>query len=223
MPSWLVDHRRVEEDQEFRPARRPAAVDQRHLLLDQPRGQVGRVGDGGRAHDEHRPRAVEGADALQAAHDVGHVRAEDAGIIVQLVDDHVLQVLEQAGPLGVVRQDARMQHVGIGDHDLRLLADGLAHAGRRVAVVGVQAQPVAQGLVQVEQLGQLVLGQGLGRETGTATWPGGRGSARPGRRRCRSGSCPRRWAWPPPCAGPRRMFSSASAWCEKRRSMPRFL
>ena len=167
MPSWWLTTGGLKKTRNFVPRGAPLRSTSATSSSISRCGQVGRVGDGGRAHDEHRPRAVKGADPLQAAHDVGHVRAEDAGVVmggVQLVDDHVFQVFEQAGPLGVVRQDARMQHVGVGDHDLRLLADGLAHAGRRVAVVGVEAQLVAQGLVQVEQLGQLVLGKGLGRE-----------------------------------------------------------
>ena len=62
--------------------------------------------------------------------------AVDAAIIMQLVDDDVAQVLEALRPLGVMRQDAAVQHVGIGQHDVGALADRLAGILRRVAVVG---------------------------------------------------------------------------------------
>ena len=66
--------------------------------------------------------------------------AVDAAIVVQLVDHDVAQVLERLGPLGVVRQDARVQHVGIGEHHVGALADGAARVLRRVAVVGEGAK-----------------------------------------------------------------------------------
>ena len=44
-------------------------------------------------------RAVEARDAAEAAKHVGDVRAEDAAVRVQLVDDHVAQLLERARPV----------------------------------------------------------------------------------------------------------------------------
>ena len=89
-------------------------------------GQFARVGDGGGAADELRLGAVELADAPQAAQQVGQVAAVDAAVVVQLVDHDVAQVLEVARPAGVVRQDAAVQHVGIGEHHIGALADGFA-------------------------------------------------------------------------------------------------
>ena len=43
-------------------------------------------------------------------------------------------------PLRVVRQDARVQHVGVGQDDVRPRADGAPRVLRRVAVVGEDAE-----------------------------------------------------------------------------------
>jgi hypothetical protein len=107
-------------------------------------------------------------DALQASQHVAQVTAEHAAIRVQLVDHHVLQVLEELGPARMVRQYPRVQHVGVGERDVRPRADGLAGIRRRVAVVGVHADRLAARLGdergELVQLGHLVLRQGLGRE-----------------------------------------------------------
>ena len=94
------------------------------------------VGDRRRAADEDGVGAVEAADAAQAADDVGDVAAEDAAVLVQLVDDDVAQVLEELHPLGVVRQDAGVQHVRVRDDDVPGLAHLAARVAGRVAVVG---------------------------------------------------------------------------------------
>ncbi len=80
-------------------------VNQSERLFDQPLDQLLRVGDGRRATDELRARAVESADAFQAAEDVGHVAAKHPAIGVHFVHDYVPQTGEQAGPFGVMGQD----------------------------------------------------------------------------------------------------------------------
>ena len=90
--------------------------------------------------------------------------AQNAAIVVQLIDHHVAQVFKQALPLGVVRQDARVQHVGIGDHQIAAGADGLARVLRRVAVVGEGAHFVAELFGPAIELHELVLRKGLGGE-----------------------------------------------------------
>ena len=67
------------------------------------------------------------------------VAAEHAAIRVQLVDDDEPQVLEQLRPARMVRQDPRVQHVGIAEHDVRLAANRAPRVRRRVAVVGEHA------------------------------------------------------------------------------------
>jgi len=86
------------------------------------------------------------------------VAAVDSATIVQLIDDEVAQVLEQLGPFGVVRQNAGVQHVGIGEDDVGALADGFARILRRVAVVGEGAQVGAGGVECLLHFVELVFG-----------------------------------------------------------------
>ena len=101
----------------------------------------------------------------QPAQHARHLRPEHAPVGVRLVDDHVLQVAEELGPQRVVGQDAGVEHVGVGQQDARLLADAVAGALRRVAVVGGgqrvdDARP--RRLDERLPLAQLVLRQRLG-------------------------------------------------------------
>ncbi len=82
-------------------------------------------------------RAVELADPLQAANDVGDLASEESAVRVQLVDDDELEGREEPPPARVVRKEAGVQHVRVRHHDVSALADRCAAAGRRVAVVGV--------------------------------------------------------------------------------------
>ena len=160
-----VEQRRVVEDEALLAARSAAAVDQLQVgNLQQPLGQVQWVADGGGRAEEARRRAVELTDPLQAAHHVGDLGAEHAAVGVQLVDDHVLQRREEAPPPRVVGQDAGVQHVGIGEHDVARLPDLCAPPRRGVAVVGVGADLDRESGGEGAELGQLILRQGLGGE-----------------------------------------------------------
>ncbi len=90
--------------------------------------------------------------------------AQNAAIVVQLIDHHVAEVFEKALPLGVVRQDACVQHVGIGDHQIAARANGLARVLRRVAVVSKGAHFIAELLGPAIEFHQLVLRKRLGGE-----------------------------------------------------------
>ena len=168
MPSSLVDHRRVDEEEHLLAARRAGLRHQLERLLHQRLGQLARVGNRRRRADEGGIRAVVPAHAAQPAQHVGEMAAEHAAIGVQLVDHHVAQVLEQLRPARMVRQDARVDHVGIAQHHVRAAADGAARVLRRVAVVGEDADlqfvGPRQPARQLVQLGQLVLRQRLGRK-----------------------------------------------------------
>ena len=132
----LVDHRRIDEQEELLAARRAALGHQLERLLDERFSELARIGDRGRRADEDRIGAVVLADATQPPQHVRQMAAEHAAIGVQLVDDHEAQVLEQLRPARMVRQDARMDHVGVAQHHVRAAADGAPRVLRRVAVVG---------------------------------------------------------------------------------------
>jgi len=123
---------------------------------------LARVGHGGRAADEDRVSAVEAAHPLQAPEHVGQVAAEHPAVDVQLVHHHVREVGEELLPLGVVRQDARVEHVRVGDHHVALPADGLPGVVRRVAVVGEGLDVGLELADEAVHLVHLVVGQGLG-------------------------------------------------------------
>jgi hypothetical protein len=65
-----------------------------------------------------------------------------------------------------MRQDAGVQHVGVGQHEARLLADGGTVLLRRVAIVNGsgQVRRLGDGEAEAFQRVELVLGQGLGGE-----------------------------------------------------------
>ncbi len=124
-----------------------------------------RVADGGRAADEDRVGVVVAAEAAQAADQHRHVAAEDAAVAVKLIDHDVAEGREEVGPAGVVGEDAAVQHVGIGEEDVGLVAEGAALGLRGVAVVGAAVEAEALDAVAVTLEGlELILGEGLGGE-----------------------------------------------------------
>ncbi len=165
-----VDEWRVVEQKVARSAGGTVIVDEGDGFFDQFFGELARVANGCGSQDELRFRAVEVGDAFDAAQDVRHVRAKDTTISVRFVDDDVFQVGEEIGPVGVMRQDAGVEHVGVGEDDARTGTDLGAVGGGRVAVVdgwderlAVWCQAV-QGGEEVAEAGELVLGQRLGGE-----------------------------------------------------------
>jgi hypothetical protein len=92
---------------------------------------------------------------------MGHVGAEHPPQQVELVDDDVAQPHEEGGPPRVVREDAVVQHLGVGEQHVGVGADPGALLGPGVTVVGGGDEP---GDLERRQPPELVLGQGLGRE-----------------------------------------------------------
>ena len=159
-----IDHRRVVADKVLLRRGRAVVVNQRYVFFQNARGKFLRIRNRGRGADELRSASIKSRDALEAAQNVGQMAAQDAAVVVQFIDHHVAQVLKQALPLGVVRQDSRVQHVGIGDHQIAARANGLARVLRGVTVVGEGAHLVAKLLGPAIEFHQLVLRKGLGGE-----------------------------------------------------------
>ncbi len=162
----LIDHRRVEEEKTPIAARGAALADEVDVVLGnavEARGMLTGVADRGRGAEDPGVGPVKARDAHEAPQHVGHVRPEDAAIRVDLVDHDVAQVLQRARPRGVMREDARVQHVGVREDHARPLARRPASVTRRVAVVdhGAGVDPgcghqLAKGdlLVPGERLGR---------------------------------------------------------------------
>jgi len=167
-----VHDRRVHQQQVLLARRRPVAVDQPHGPPREGLGQLRGVSDGGRAADDDRVRPVVRTQPQQPAQHVGDVGPEHTPVRVELVDDDDAELLEQLEPLGVVGEDRRVEHVGVGDHHLACLADGRADGRRRVPVIagGRDLQPRVPH--QLPELRDLVLAQRLGGEQEQR--PGGR-------------------------------------------------
>ena len=157
----LVHHRRVVEDEVLLAARSAVVVNQRKRFLHNALGQLLRIGDRCRAADELRLGAVKGSNALEPPQNVGQMAPEHAAVGVQLVHDDVAEVLEEAGPAGVMRQDAGMQHVRVAEDDIRPSADRSPRIAGSVPVVGVRSDIRAEGIPERVELFQLVDGQGL--------------------------------------------------------------
>ena len=123
-------------------------------------GELDGVGDRGAGENEARLGAVGVSEPSQSAQHVGHVRAEHASVGVSLVDHHEGEVREDVAPVAVVREDAHIEHVGVGEDQVAASADGPALLARGVAVVDRRAQ---EGRAQRVELAGLVLSERLGR------------------------------------------------------------
>ena len=104
---------------------------------------------------------MQAADPPQPSQDVGHIASEHSPVGVHIVDDHVVQVTEEVRPAIVLREDPQVQHVRIGEDDLRLLANRSALRGGRIAVV---CAPRKVGQPKLGEPIGLILGQGFGRK-----------------------------------------------------------
>ncbi len=123
-----------------------------------------RVADRGGTADKPGLRTVEGADSFQPSDEIRHVGTENATVHMELIDDHVLQVFKKLDPLGVVREDARVQHVRVRDHDMSRSSQLRSRRRRRVPVIGESFYRGSSFLDESVHFRQLVLAQGLGGE-----------------------------------------------------------
>lgn len=140
-----LGERRLPQGEDDLAARGGVVRDLRHREPGQPARGGRRVGGGGRGEQEDRVGAVAGAQPPQAAQHLGDVGAEDPAVGVALVDDHVAQGAQEGGPAGVGREYPPVQHVGIGQHVVGVLADPFAFLDGGVAVVDRGPDRVSEG------------------------------------------------------------------------------
>ncbi len=155
-----VEQRRVPEHDGALGPWGGVVADHGHRLAEQRCAQLARVRDRRRREHELRLGAVDAGEAPQAAQDVRHVRPEHTAVHVCLVDDHVAEIREDVAPAVVIRQEADVDHVRVGENHVRPLADLLSLLGRRVAVVDSRLEP---GHAERCQRAELVLGKRLRR------------------------------------------------------------
>ena len=107
--------------------------------------------------------AIELCHTLEPANDIGNMRAEDSAVGVGFVDDNEFEVGKKIAPVGVMRQDTRVQHVWICENDAGSFTNGRAMRLRRVTVVDGRYQ-VPGIMSQGMERRKLVLGEGFGGE-----------------------------------------------------------
>src|SRR5436309_5584298 len=131
----MIDDRRVDEDEELFAARCAALIHELEGLLGEPLRQLARIRDRRRRAQKHRVGTVMTTHTAKPPQHVTEMTAEDPAVRVQLVDDHVPQVLEQLRPARMVRQDARVHQLGIAEYKLRAPANRPPCVMRRVCTV----------------------------------------------------------------------------------------
>ena len=87
-----------------------------------------------------------------------------ATVIMQLVNDDIFKILECFRPFRMMRQDAGMHHVRIGEDHVCAFADGFARVLWSVAVVSERLDRRTCGVDNRLEFVQLVFRQSLGRE-----------------------------------------------------------
>src|SRR6267143_3602805 len=85
---------------------------------------VAGIGDGRGAADELWIAAVETCNPAKAAENVTQMAAEDAAVSVQFVENDVAEIFKKARPASVMREDAGVQHVRIGQDNVAFFANG---------------------------------------------------------------------------------------------------
>ena len=138
------------------------------------------------------------------------VRAEHAAAHVRLVDHDERETEEEVRPPRVVGQDRQMEHVGVRQHEVRVLPDQRPLGLRRVAVVGGRPD-----LRELQRRGRRGADRARGPSsgTGTARWPSARADGRLGERDVVDERLPARGAGRQDHVAPARSASSPRDWC----------
>ena len=160
LPELLVEERRVPERDGPLGLRRSVVTDHREVEPDERVGELAGVADRRRGEQELRFRSVDAGQSPEAAQHVGDVRAEDAAVDVRLVHHDEAQVREDVAPAVVMWQDADVEHVRVGQDEVRPLPDLPAALALGVAVVDRRLDALDLQLVECPNL---VLGERLRR------------------------------------------------------------
>ena len=147
-----VEERRVPDDDLALRARRRVAVDDGRALSRQLERELAGVRDRRGGEQELRLGVVDPREPPKPPEDVRDVRPEHASVDVRLVDDDIAEVCEDVSPAVVVGEDADVEHVRVGEDDVRPLADLPAALARRVAVVDRRLEPLQAELGQRPRL-----------------------------------------------------------------------
>ena len=147
-----VEERWVPDDDLPLGARRRVAVDHGRALSGELERELAGVRDRRGGEQELRLGVIDSREPAEPPEDVRDVRPEHASVDVRLVDDDVAEVCQDVSPAVVVGEDADMEHVRVGEDDVRPLADLPAALARRVAVVDRRLESLQAELGQRPRL-----------------------------------------------------------------------
>src|SRR5947209_10097009 len=109
-----IYYRRIVKHKSFFCGGRAIGVKNLYIIFQKARSQFARIGDGSGTADKLRIASIKTRDAAETTQYIAEVAAENATVGVQLIDDDIAQMFEEASPARVMRQNAGVQHVGIG-------------------------------------------------------------------------------------------------------------
>ena len=156
-----VEDRRVEHDDGALATRAAVVGDLGDGHPAQLLGQGAGLANGCRREDELGVASVVMAKTAQATQHVRDVCAEHATQHMQFVDDDVDEAREERGPPSMAGKHGRVQHLWVGEHDIRRRPHPRALFGCRVTVVGAWDD---LGKLVCGKGTKLILGERLGRE-----------------------------------------------------------
>ena len=149
------------------PQRKAAGRPRRRILghrLCGPTGQLRkshvRVSHRRRGSDDDRGRAIVGGDAQQAAQDERDMGPEHSAVPVGLIDNDEAEVLEHPSEALVLGQNAAVEHVRVGEDDVRMPSRPVLRDLRGVPVIAGRTHALDD---EPFEFGQLIGGQGLRR------------------------------------------------------------
>src|SRR6185369_12421145 len=104
-------------------------------LLDQSLGQFLWISNRGGGKNELRRGTIEFRHPFEPADHIGNMGAKHAPVGMSLIDDNETQVCKEVAPVGVMRQNAGVEHIRVRQYDTRVLADERPRRGRSIAVI----------------------------------------------------------------------------------------
>ncbi len=78
---------------------------------------------------------------------------------MDFINDNILQIFKQLYPLGVMRHDPGMKHIGIGYDNVPCLPDGLPGTDRGIPVISIGFDGMIQHIQHPVQFTDLILGK----------------------------------------------------------------
>ena len=85
------------------------------------------------------------------------MRAEHAAVGVHFVNHDVTQTIEELRPARVMRQNALVQHIGVGNHNISVQPHSAPGIRGGITIKSIGSHSEGRSAVEFQQLGHLVL------------------------------------------------------------------